>query len=418
MSGTWPPWGDEGRGPRLPIDEDWLVRTLSELVRIDSVNPSLAEGGAGESEIAAYVAEVLREIGLEVAVHEPQPGRPSVVGRLGGARAGPAGPTLMWNAHYDTIGVEGMEAPFEPEIRGGRLYGRGAYDMKGSVAAGLAAARALVETGTELAGELLVASVADEEYASLGTADLLDRYDVDAAIVTEPSGLDLCLAHRGFVWIRVETRGRAAHGSDYEAGIDANLRMGRFLSRLEEHGRNLRRRPGHWLLGPPSLHAPLLRGGTGLSTYADRSALHIERRTVPRETVGQVEHELRELLAELADEDPTFVASLEILFSRDPFETDEDAEIVKVVRRVAERVLGREPAVVGESPWMDSALLAGAGVDTVVFGPAGGGAHASEEWVDLASVARLARILAGSAVAYCGAAGGKPSAGGEPSAEP
>lgn len=398
MSEEWPPWGSEERGPRLPIDEAWLARTLSDLVRIDSVNPSLVDGGAGETEIAAYVAGVLREIGAEVAIHEPQPGRPSVVGRLG--RAG--GRTLMWNAHHDTVGVEGMEAPFEPEIRGGRLHGRGAYDMKGSVAAGLAAVRALVESGTELAGELLVASVADEEYASLGTADLLDRYSIDAAIVTEPSGLDLCLAHRGFIWVRVETQGRAAHGSDYEEGVDANLRMGRFLSRLEEHVRNLQRRPGHWLLGPPSLHAALLRGGTGLSTYADRCTLHIERRTVPRETVAQVEHELRALLAELTEEDPAFVASLEVLFSREPFETHEDAEIVQVVRGVAEEVLEREPAVVGESPWMDSALLAGAGVDTVVFGPAGGGAHAAEEWVDLDSVARLAAVLARSAVAYCG----------------
>ena len=398
MSDTWPPWGVGEGGPRLPIDGSWLTRVLSDLVRIDSVNPSLVEGGAGEAEIAAYVADVLREMGVDVSVHEPQPGRPSVVGRLGRAD----GRTLMWNAHHDTVGVEAMDAPFEPEIRGGRLYGRGAYDMKGSVAAALAAARALVESGTELAGELLVASVADEEYASLGTADLLDRYAIDAAIVTEPSGLDLCLAHRGFVWVRVETQGRAAHGSDYEEGVDANLRMGRFLCRLEEHVRSLQRRPGHWLLGPPSLHAALLRGGTGLSTYADRCAVHIERRTVPRETVSQVERELRELLSELRREDPAFVASLEVLFSREPFETHEDAEIVQVVRGAAREVLDREPAVVGESPWMDSSLLAEAGVDTVVFGPAGDGAHAAEEWVDLASVARLAAVLARSAVAYCG----------------
>ncbi|MFQ5689822.1 MAG: ArgE/DapE family deacylase [Gemmatimonadota bacterium] len=383
----------------IHIDADNLCRTACDLVAIDSVNPRLAPGAGGEAEIAAYVARALGDLGLEVSVHEPEPGRPSVVGRLPGSGGGRS---LMLNAHYDTVGVEGMENPFEPILRGRRLYGRGAYDMKGSLAACLAAARALVRAPVELGGDLLVAAVADEEYASLGTRDLIDRYSVNGAIVTEPTGLDVCLAHRGFTWLEVETLGRAAHGSRFREGVDANLRMGRVLAKLEELERELRARPGHPLLGPPSLHAATLRGGTGISTYAARCRLEVERRTVPGESEAQVERELREILEALECEDPTFEASLRVLFSREPFETSRQAPVVRAVRAAARHVLKREPKLVGESPWMDSALLAAAGMDTVVIGPSGGGAHAAEEWVELESVRRLAEILAHAALDYCG----------------
>lgn len=386
-------------------DPDFVVRTAAELVRIDSVNPSLVPGAAGETEVGRYVARVLEELGLTARVHEPEPGRPSVVGRLPGTGDGPA---LMLNAHYDTVGVEGMEAPFAGELRDGRLYGRGAYDMKGALAACLGAARALAEGAARgearLRGDLLVAAVADEEYASLGTADLLERYAPDAAIVTEPTGLDVCLAHRGFTWLEVRTEGRAAHGSKPEEGVDANLRMGRVLARLEALEHDLRAREGHPLLGAPSLHAATLRGGTGLSTYAARCTLGIERRTVPGETQERVEGEVRAVLDALAEEDPSFRASLRVLFGRAPFETTRDAPIVRTVAAAAREVLGREPRYVGESPWMDSALLAAAGADTAVIGPTGSGAHAAEEWVEADSLVALSRILVRAATAYCGEA--------------
>ncbi len=381
------------------IDPDFVVRTAAELVRIDSVNPSLVPGAGGEAEIAGFVRQVLEESGLETHVHEPEPGRPSIVGVLPGAGDGP---TLMLNAHCDTVGVEGMEAPFSGELRDGRLYGRGAYDMKGALAACIGAARALAEGGLRLGGDLLVAAVADEEHASLGTSDLLERYAPDAAIVTEPTGLQVCLAHRGFTWLEVETEGRAAHGSKPELGVDANLRMGRVLARLEALERELREREGHPLLGAPSLHAATLRGGTGLSTYAARCTLGIERRTVPGETEERVEAEVREILDALGAEDPSFRASLRVLLHRAPFETTSEAPIVRAVTAAARETLGREPRQVGESPWMDAALLAEAGVDTVVIGPSGTGAHAAEEWVEAESLAALAQILVGAAVSYCG----------------
>jgi len=387
---------------RFAVDRQYVEATLAELVRINSINPSLNEGGRGEAEIGEYVAAALGHLGLTVAAHEPVPGRVSVVGRLIG-RGG--GRRLMLNAHYDTVGVDGMAEPFSGAIRHGRLYGRGAYDMKGSLAACMAAAKALVDAGLPLAGELLVAAVADEEHASIGTADLIPRYPIDAAIVTEPTALSICLAHKGFIWLEVETRGRAAHGSRFDLGIDANLRMGRVLAALEQLERQVRGRPPHALVGPPSLHAATLHGGTGLSTYAASAKVGIERRTVPGETAGQVVGEVRAILDRLAAADASFDASLTTLLVREPFEVGPDAGIVRTLALAAEAVLGRQPPMVGDTPWLDSALLASAGIEAVVMGPAGTGAHAAEEWVDLDSVVDLAAVLAETAVRYCGEAG-------------
>lgn len=381
------------------VDREFVLRTLGGLVSINSVNPSLADDGPGEAEIASFVTRVGRDLGLETASYEPEPGRISVVATLRG-RGG--GRSLMLNAHYDTVGVGSMEAPFSPQIRDGRLYGRGAYDMKGSLAACLAAAKALRDAGVELAGDLLVAAVADEEYESLGTADLIRRCPVDAAIVTEPTELELCLAHKGFTWLEVTTQGRAAHGSQYDKGVDANLRMGRFLAALDELEKGLRQRDGHPLVGPASLHAATLQGGSGPSTYAERCTLGIERRTIPGESEEQVVAEVQGILDRLAAADPTFRADLATLMTRPPFEAAPDAAIVRALERASAPILGRTPPAVGENPWMDAALLAAAGVETVVFGPSGDGAHAAEEWVDLESVFRLAEILAAVAVDYCG----------------
>jgi len=383
----------------LVIDRPYLVEVARRLVQIDSVNPSLVEGGAGEAEVAGYVTQALEEIGLEARQHEPRLGRVSVVGRLSGQGGGRS---LMLNAHYDTVGVAGMVEPFSGAVRGGRLYGRGAYDMKGSLAAQLAAAKALVDAGQPPAGDLLVAAVADEEYASIGTTDLLDHYRPDGAIVTEPTDLRVCLAHKGFVWLEVETFGRAAHGSRFDQGVDANMRMGRFLAALEELEQVLRSRPPHPLVGPPSLHAATLHGGTELSMYAAHCRLGVERRTVPGETGAQVGSEIRDILGRLSAADVTFRATMNTLLVRDPFEVPADAAIVQAVDEATADVLGERSPHVGDTPWMDSALLAAAGVETVVVGPAGDGAHAAEEWVDVDSLVALAEILARATLLYCG----------------
>ena len=383
----------------IPVDRAFVLQTLQDLVAIPSVNPSLSPDGEGEAEIGRYVAEIFDRLGLEVGTLEAEPGRPSVVGRLGGTGSGRS---LMLNAHYDTVAVGDMEAPFDPQVRDGRLYGRGAYDMKGSLAACIGAAKALLDAGFAPGGDLLIAGVADEEYASIGTTEVLQHYRCDGAVVTEPSDLQICLAHKGFTWIEVETLGRAAHGSQHEIGIDANLHMGRFLNELaglEQRLRSSSRK--HPLVGPPSLHAAVIAGGTGLSTYSDSCVLQIERRTIPGETAEQVETEIRGILDRISMEEPAFQATTRTLLVREPFEVAADSAIVVAIEGATTAVRGETPSHVGENPWMDSALLAAAGVETVVLGPVGAGAHADSEWVDLESVYALTEILARTAISYC-----------------
>jgi acetylornithine deacetylase len=382
----------------MQIDRDYTLSTLARLVQINSINPTLAPGAPGEKEIAGFIAESLRACGLTAEILEPAPGRTSVLGRLAGSGGGRS---LMLNAHCDTVDVRGMAEPFSGAIREGKLYGRGSYDMKGSLAACMAAVKALKDSGARLRGDVLVAAVADEEYGSLGTTDMLSHVRVDGAIVTEPTALEVCLAHKGYLWIEVEITGRAAHGSRFELGIDANMKMGQFLARLSGLERALRARAPHPLVGPPSLHAAMIRGGSGLSTYAACSRVQIERRTVPGETPELATAEIQAIVDALAAEDPEFRAVVRPFFVRAPFEVAESAGIVKAVDRASAAVRGKAAAHIGDTPWMDAALLQAAGVETVVFGAGGAGAHSDVEWVDVESVLQLAEILAVAAADYC-----------------
>ncbi len=382
----------------ISVDRDYILAALSDMVRMNSVNPSLSPAGNGEAALGDYVANALSRLGLTVTTYPLQPQRVNVVGVLPGTGNGRS---LLLNAHLDTVGVEGMADPFSAEVRDGRLYGRGAQDMKGSLAAMLGATKALVDSGKPLAGDLLVTAVADEEYASMGMEHLVKTVTADAAIVTEPTDLTLCLAHRGFIWYEVETVGRAAHGSRYTEGIDANMRMGRFLARLDQLEKELRQRPPHPLAGPPSLHAALLRGGTEISMYAARSLLTLERRTIPGETQEQATAELQAIIDQLAGTDPTFQATVKPTFRRESLEISASAPIVQAVEQAMSHHLGRKPVHSGQTFWTDAALLAEAGIETVLLGPVGQGLHSVEEWVDLQSVYDLAAILAETAVLYC-----------------
>lgn len=373
-----------------------LISLLSDLVAIDSVNPDLVPGAAGEAVIAAYVADWLTCAGLDVTIDEPVPGRPNVVGI---ARGAGGGRSLMLNAHTDTVGVTGMTAPFTPRVEGNRLYGRGAYDMKGSLAACMLAA-AQAKT-MNLRGDVIITAVADEEYASIGTASIVKQWRTDAAIVTEPSHLDLCIAHRGFVWLEVETQGVAAHGSRPELGVDAIAKMGHVLVALEQLDRDLRAQPTHDLLHSGSLHASLISGGQELSSYPARCCLEIERRTIPGETPAVVTGQIQAILDALAAADPQFRAEVRTTLVREPFEIAKDAPIVELLREQIRQHLGREPKIYGDQPWMDTAILSAAGIPCVIFGPTGKGAHAVEEWVDLESVAQCIDVLTATITTFC-----------------
>ena len=373
------------------------IELLAQLVAIDSVNPDLVPGGAGEAQIADFCSAWLSERGFEVHRVEEIPGRPSIVGI---ARGSGGGRSLMLNGHIDTVATASYDGnALDPVIRDGRLYGRGAFDMKGGVAAMMVAADRARRKG--LRGDILVACVADEEYASFGTEQVVARFRADAAIVTEPSHLELTIAHRGFVWFTVDVEGRAAHGSRPDLGIDAITKAGKFLVALEEHDRALRAAPSHALLRSGSVHASLISGGTELSSYPAACRISLERRTIPGETATTVAAEFQAIIARIAASDPDFRASLSSGLERLPFEIGEDAPIVATLDRVAGAALGRTVARRGEPFWTDCAILQGAGIPCVMFGADGAGAHAASEWADIASVEKLTGILARTAEDFC-----------------
>ena len=387
---------EQGGFTNMPLLETEIATLTAKLVAIDSTNPDLVPGGAGEAEIARFVASWLENAGLEVEVRDLAPGRANVIAI---ARGSGGGRSLMLNAHMDVVGAGDMTEPWTPRIDGARLYGRGAYDMKASLAAIMLAGR---EAGRlQLRGDVIVTAVADEEFASIGVQDVARHLRADAAIVTEPTGLDLCIAHKGFVWLEVETRGVASHGSLPEEGIDAIAKMGPVLTGLADLDRELRSRPGAALLGPASIHASLIEGGQELSTYPARCLLSIERRTIPGETIAEIEGQIAEILLRAGAVDSSFQAEQRTLLVRAPFGVDPDQPIVALAQRHLTRAIGREPAIVGAGGWMDSAFLAAADIPTVIFGPDGDGAHADIEWVDLPSAARTADALLGIIAEFC-----------------
>jgi acetylornithine deacetylase len=374
---------------------DDLVALTSELVAIDSVNPALVPGGAGESEIAAFVIAWARAAGLEAEQLEDTPGRPSVIVR---ARGQGGGRTLLLCGHLDTVGVQGMADPHVPRVDGDRLYGRGAYDMKAGVAAALVACREAA--AQRLAGDVVVAAVADEEHASLGVQEALRAVSADAAIVTEPTELALIVAHKGFVWAEVEVTGRAAHGSRPHLGVDAIVKTGPILTAIGALDDALDAGADP-LLGRGSIHAALIDGGSELSSYPARCVLGLERRTLPGETAADVEAEVTSLLDGCRAADPGLVAAQRTLLVREPFQVARDAEIVEAVRAAAEQVLARAPEIGGASYWADAAFIAAAGIPTAMFGPGGEGAHAVEEWVSVSDTVAVTRTLVAVASRLC-----------------
>lgn len=382
------------------VDGRETVELLKGLVRINSVNPSLVEGAPGEAEIAEFVAEYMREIGLETKIEDVEPGRPNAVGILKGAGDGLA---LMLNGHLDTVGIGYMEIdPLDPVVKDGRLYGRGTNDMKGGLAAILSATKALIDSGVELMGDLVVAGVCDEEYASIGTERLMDEVKVDAAIVGEPTGLQIQVAHKGFAWIDVETRGVAAHGSRPDEGVDAIAKMGKVLIEIERLGDVDLKRKRHRLVGSPSVHASTIQGGRELSTYPDYCKLQVERRMIPGEEDSDIEAEMSSLMTSISAEDPKFQGGHCITFVRGPMEISPEEEICQVLRGCVLDVSGREPQFIGSSGWLDTQIIWKHGTPSVAFGPRGAGSHAAVEFVELNSVVEAAKILELAAVRFCG----------------
>lgn len=367
-----------------------MIDILRDLISIDSINPGLVPGAAGESEIARYLAATLQAMRVDAAIEEAAPGRANVVAVIEGASPGPS---LMLCGHSDTVGVEGMSAPFDPVERDGRMYGRGSQDMKGGLAAILGVAQELVQRPLRR-GSLVIAIVADEEYMSIGAEDVVKRWSADAAVITEPTDLMIGIGHKGFEWLEITTEGVAAHGSRADDGVDAIAHMGRVLSRLERLDQSFAAHP-HPLLGRASLHASLIRGGRELSTYPDRCTLDVERRTVEGEAPEISLREAQAILDALHAEDPKFRASARCTFVRSPYVTPREHPLPELLRSAARKDLG------AMTFWTDAAILGAAGIPTVVFGPGGAGLHGIDEYVRLDEVHACRDALVTLAREFC-----------------
>jgi acetylornithine deacetylase len=371
-----------------------VLDLLDALLRIDSVNPGLDPGGAGEAGIATFVAGWGRAAGLHTQVLEGRPGRPSVIMR-GGHNTG--GRRLLLCGHLDTVGLAGTRDALTPRVDGDRLYARGAYDMKAGLAAALIACRDATLAGID--GEVIVAAVADEELASLGIQEVLTHLDpagIDAAVVTEPTERQAGTAHRGFVWTEVTITGVAAHGSRPHLGADAILAAGPHLVAFDHLDQQLRSRP-HPFLGPGNLHASLITGGTEESTIPGRCIFTVERRTLPGETLERVEADIADLLEQCRPADPRLNITARTILHRPPMETSASAPIVQALLVAA----GPGTTVAPMSYWADSAFLSAAGIPTVLYGPEGEGAHADIEWVSRSGTTTTTTVLTQLAQDFC-----------------
>jgi acetylornithine deacetylase len=378
-----------------PPSDDAAVLLALQLVGMDSTNPQLVAGGAGEAQVAQIIAARLRAAGLEVSMTEVAPGRPNVVGRLRG-RGG--GRSLMLCGHTDVVGAE--PPGFTPSVRDGRLYGRGTVDMKGGLAAAVVAVERLAASGSALDGDVLVAGVIDEEWVSAGAERLVAEHGADAAILPEQSDLDVIVEHGGFAWFDVHSRGVESPGIEPEAGVDAIALLAPVLSGLVELDRELAQRPRR-RYGRPSVHPSTISGGTQFPVYAAACTLGIERCLVAGESVAGARAEIDALLTRARLADPRLGAEVELVVGREPVSLDESGPLVRALDAAIEAHTGRAPAHVGDMGWADSGILAEAGIPCAIFGPAGDGHHTAHEYVTVDSLIACAEIIEATARAFC-----------------
>ncbi|MBW2057165.1 MAG: M20/M25/M40 family metallo-hydrolase [Deltaproteobacteria bacterium] len=376
--------------------EESFVRVLGELVGINSVNRSLAKG-PGEEEISRFVYRYLADQGLKPEIQSVEEKRTNVVALAPGRNQ--RNPVLL-NAHLDTVGVEEMAHPFTLRREGDRLYGRGTYDMKGGMAVMLLLARHFARKRPP--ADIWFTFVADEEDRSMGMEHLVGKWlpclpsPPLGGIFLEPTEGQIGVSHKGFVWYEIEVTGKAAHGSRPTEGIDAILPLKGALQELDRIRSKLEREKPDPLLGRASLHGGLIEGGTAVSVIPSRSRLRWERRTLPRESPDTFEEELKRVLQAVRNVPGNHWVDGRIMLVRPPYEIQRKSRILRCLQEVSP-----ESRLVGLSFWADSALAGRAGVPSLLFGPAGHGAHAADEWVSLKSLVDVYETLKRLLTASC-----------------
>ncbi len=376
----------------FPIDDQQLVAFTQALIRCQSWNPPGDETG-----VAALVAQQLEGFGLEVEIDPLGPSRHNVTGRLRGGGAGQGG--LLLAGHLDTVPPGDGPWSHDPlggRLEDGRIYGRGAADMKGGLAAMVFAAGALARSGLELPGNLLVAGTVGEEVDCRGAQALLEKgwlEGVGAIAIPEPTGVELCIAHKGALWLRVETQGRAAHGARPDLGVNAILRMADVIRDMVAVEWDA---PPHPLLGRPTLNVATILGGTKTNMVPDRCELTVDIRTLPQQSHGSVLAQLEGILRNLGSADGEAPAVLEVLNDRAGLSTPADHPFVETAQKVGRALWGRRMMVRGAPYYTDGSVLGpGTGLPVILLGPGEvGQAHQTDEWVSTEALSQAARFYA------------------------
>jgi acetylornithine deacetylase len=383
----------------MTVHERDVEELLSDLVRIDSVTPFLIPDGAGEGEIARFMAAWLAPLGVEVELEEVEAGRPNLVATLRGSGGGRS---LCLNAHSDTVGYANWaDRALLPEHRGDLLIGVGVADDKASCAVGLLALRELARSGTRLRGDVVLACTIDEEGDSIGTAALVRRHTYDAAMVLEPHDVDLILTeHQGFGWADITVHGKPAHGSAPDAGIDAIVHMAQVVDGLAALDAGFKAQPDP-RNGRTVLHTGTIVGGTDYATYPSRAVLGIEIGTQPGETMAARVAEIEAIFADCATRLPGFSAEIRFQVEREPFVAKGHEALLAAAQAAAQATLGHPLKEDGLNAWTDAALMQAAGIPTILFGPTGGNYHAPDEWVSLSSCVKAVEIVRATAAGFC-----------------
>ncbi|MEX1346670.1 MAG: M20/M25/M40 family metallo-hydrolase [Desulfobacterales bacterium] len=368
--------------------ENAIIGLLSELVRINSVNMTLSHG-PGENELSTLIRHRLDALKLRSQIQTIAPDRNNLIAVVSGTNSAKS---LLLNGHLDTVGVAGMDDPFRLRQEGDRLYGRGAYDMKGSLAVMLLLAEYFTRHPPPL--DILLTFVADEEDKSLGMDYLVEKWLCDisppplGAIFLEPTEENIGVCHKGFTWYEMEIIGRASHGSRPEEGIDAILPLRSALNELNKVQDDLLNRSPDPLLGHATLHSSIIAGGTELSVIAGHSYLQWERRTLPGESRPDLDLELQRTVCAVENHPGKHEVKGRKLFQRPSYRVPDDAEILSRLQKASP-----QSSLAGLSFWTDAALAGKAGIPSVLFGPIGHGAHAVDEWVSLNSLLKVYETL-------------------------
>ena len=380
---------------RALVSESDVVGILSDLVAIPSVNPQHASAlipPYGEAAVSDYVEAFGRSLGLLVERQSVLPGRDNVIITVEGTDPSRA---LLFECHMDTVpGWDGDPDPFMPRLVDGRLYGRGACDVKGTLAAMLAAIRAVVQSGQSLQRSLILAAVVDEEHQARGVTYFAAHGPrPEAAVVGEPTSLAIAIAHKGCVRWRVATRGRSVHSSKSHLGINAIDSMVTLLSDLHVQVEATLGNREHPLVGKPSLSICTIRGGVAVNVIPDRCEVEVDRRTLPGESLTGVISGFEDLVREIAEKRGIEV-DIEPPFVVDPaLGTAADADIVQELSGASNQVLG-SARIIGVPFGTDGSKLSNVGIPTVVFGPGSIDlAHTRDEHVAIEEVALAASIL-------------------------